>query len=86
MWQIYLCFRVSRAQHLLGYPRSAVLDGLLVVGPGQDDDGVELGVVQLVHGVGRHVEEGVPAPVHDVADGREPHYARLDALARVVLL
>ncbi len=36
---------------------------------GQNDYGVELCVVELVHGVGRHVEEGVEPLVHDVPDG-----------------
>ena len=40
---------------LLGHPSPAVLDGLLGVCSGQDDDGVELGVVQFVHGAGGDV-------------------------------
>ena len=40
---------------LLGHPSPAVLDGLLGVCSGQDDDGVELGVVQFVHCAGGDV-------------------------------
>ncbi len=39
---------------------------------GQNDYGVELCVVELVHSIGRHVEEGVEPLVHDVPDGGQP--------------
>ena len=49
---------------------------------------VYLGIVEFVDGVGRDVEEGVEAALHDVADGGEPHDAGatvLAAAARVLL-
>ena len=64
----------------LWHPGPAVLDGLLGVGPGQDNDGVELGVVELVHGIGRHVQQRVLALVHDVSDGGQSHDTRLASL------
>ena len=72
--------------YLLGHSGSAVLNGLLRVGPGEDHDGIELGVVQLVHGVGGHVQQGVLPLVHDVPDGGESHYPGLAALAGAVQL
>ena len=62
---------------LLGNSGSDFFDGLLGVSFGEDDDGVELGVVQLVDGVGRHVEQRVLASVHHLADGGQSHDAGL---------
>ena len=70
----------------LWHPGPAVLDGRLGVGPGKDHDGVELGVVEFVHGVGRHVQQRVLALVHDVSDGGQPHDTRLASLSRCVKL
>ena len=72
--------------NLLRDASSAVLDGLLGVCAGQEHDGVELGVVKLVHGIGRHVEQRVLALVHDVPDGGQPHDPGLAALTRGVQL
>ena len=49
---------------------------------GEYDYRVELGIVQLVHGVGRHVEKGVEALVHNVPDGGQTHYPRPFVLPR----
>ena len=76
----------GRREDLLGDSSPAVLDGLLRVRPGEDHDGIELGVVQLVHGVGGHVQQGVLPFLHDVPDGGEPHYPGLAALAGAVQL
>ena len=81
---------------LLGNSSSDFFDGLLGVSFGEDDDGVELGVVQLVDGVGRDVQEGVFASVHHLPDGGESNDAGLgsagifsgccrDAFARIKL-
>ena len=67
---------MCQINYLLGKSSSDLLDRLLGVGLGEDDDGIELCVVQLVNGVGRDVQEGVLAAVHDLADGRD---AGLDA-------
>ena len=72
--------------NLLRDAGSAVLNGLLGVCAGQEHDGVELGVVKLVHGIGRHVEQRVLALVHDVPDGGQPHDPGLAALTRGVQL
>ena len=72
--------------NLLRDASSAVLDGLLGVCAGQEHDGVELGVVKLVHGIGRHVEQRVLALVHDVPDGGESHDPGLAALSGTVKL
>ena len=61
----------------LGHSRPTVLDRLLGVGSGEDHDGVELRVVQLVHGVGGHVQQSVLPLVHDISDGRQSHNTRL---------
>ena len=74
------------SEDLLGHSSAAVLDGLLRVRPGEDHDGIELGVVQLVHGVRGDVQQGVLPLVHDVPDGGEPHYPGLAALACAVQL
>ena len=74
------------SEDLLGHSGPAVLDGLLRVGSGEDHDGIELGVVQFVHSVGRHVQQGVFPLVHDVPDGGESHYPGLAALACAVQL
>ena len=71
---------------LLGKSAATVFDCLLAVSPGQDDDRVELGVVQLVHRVGGDVQQGVLALIHDVPDGGEPHYRGLAALSGTVKL
>ena len=71
---------------LLGHPSPAVLDGLLGVCSGQDDDGVELGVVQFVHRARGDVQQGVLALVHDVPDGGESHNPGLAALSGAVQL
>ena len=76
----------EKRENLLGDSGPAVLDGLLRVGPGEDHDGIELGVVQFVHRVGGHVQQGVLPLVHDVPDGGEPHDPGLAALARAVQL
>ena len=54
------------SEDLLGHSSAAVLDGLLRVRPGEDHDGVELGVVQLVHCVGSNIEQGMAAPEKDI--------------------
>ena len=69
------------SEDLLGHSSAAVLDGLLRVRPGEDHDGVELGVVQFVHRTRGDVQQGVLALVHDVPDGGESHYTGLAALA-----
>ena len=51
---------------LLGKSAATVFDCLLAVSPGQDDDWVELGVVQLVHCVGSNIEQGMAAPEKDI--------------------
>ena len=72
--------------NLLRDASSAILDGLLGVCPGQEHDGVELGVVEFVHSVGRHVQQRVLALVHDVPDGGQPHDPGLAAFSRRVKL
>ena len=76
----------ERREDLLGDSSPAVLDGLFRVCSGEDHDGIELGVVQFVHSVGGHVQQGVLPLLHDVPDGGESHYAGLAALARAVQL
>ena len=73
----------QKKRNLLWHPAPAVLDDLLGVGPGEYDDGVELRVVELVHGVGGDVEERVVAGGHDVADGRQAHDAGLLGAVRL---
>ena len=46
-------------RYLLGQSGSALLYDLFRVGLGEDDNGVELCIVEFVHGCGRDVEEGV---------------------------
>ena len=70
--------------HLLRQSASAVLDGLFRVRFGEDDDRIELGVVQLVHRVRGHVQQGVIAAVHDLSDGRQSHDAGGSARASVL--
>ena len=70
---------MCQINYLLGKSSSDLLDRLLGVGLGEDDDGIELCVVQLVDSVGRDVQEGVLAAIHDLADGRESDDAGLDA-------
>ena len=47
---------------LLGQSATTVFYRLLAISSGEDDDGVELGIIQLVHSVRRHIKEGVAAP------------------------
>ena len=47
---------------LLGQSATTVFDRLLAISSGKDDDGVELGIIQLVHCVRRHIKESVTAP------------------------
>ena len=47
---------------LLGQSATTVFDRLLAISSGEDDDGVELGIIQLVHCVRRHIKESVAAP------------------------
>ena len=47
---------------LLGQSATTVFYRLLAISSGEDDDGVELGIVQLVHCVRRHIKESVAAP------------------------
>ncbi len=63
---------------------SALFDDLLGVGPGEYDDWVQLGVVQLVHGVGSDVQQGVLAAVHYGPDGGQADDARLAAARGLV--
>ena len=51
---------------------------------GENDDGVELGVVQLVDGVRGDVEQGVLAAIHDVADRGEANDAGLAGRTRAL--
>ena len=57
-----------------------LLDPLLGVSLEEDDDGVESGVVELVDGRRRHVQQGVRAALHDALDGGEAHDAGVLAL------
>ncbi len=59
--------------YLLWHSAAAIFNRLLRVRLGENDDRIKLGVVELVHGVGRDVEEGVVAPVHDLPDSRQSH-------------
>lgn len=61
-----------------------LLDDVLGVCLQEDDHGVELRVVEAVHGVGRDVQQGMLAAVHDGADARQPDDAR-SGLALAVL-
>ena len=47
---------------LLGQSATTVFYRLLAISSGKDDDGVELGIIQLVHCVWRHIKESVAAP------------------------
>ena len=47
---------------LLGQSATTVFYRLLAISSGKDDDGVELGIIQLVHCVRRHIKESVAAP------------------------
>ena len=47
---------------LLGQSATTVFYRLLAISSGKDDDGVELGIIQLVHCVRRHIKESVTAP------------------------
>ena len=47
---------------LLGQSATTVFYRLLAISSGEDDDGVELGIIQLVHCVRRHIKESVTAP------------------------
>ena len=63
--------------YLLWEAHPALLDGLLCICPCQEHDRVELGVVQLVHGVRRDVQQGVQPPLHDLPDSGQADNARL---------
>lgn len=54
---------------------------MLVVGLEEDDDGVELRVVEAVHGVGRDVQQRVLAALHHAADAGQTDDARRLGLA-----
>lgn len=62
--------------NLLGHGMPQLLDDVLGVGLEEDDNGVELGVVEAVHGVGCDVQQRMLAAVHDCADARQPDDAR----------
>ena len=47
---------------LLGQSATTVFYRLLAISSGEDDDGVELGIIQLVHCVRSHIKESVAAP------------------------
>ena len=47
---------------LLGQSATTVFYRLLAISSGEDDDGVELGIIQLVHCVWSHIKESVTAP------------------------
>ena len=47
---------------LLGQSATTVFYRLLAISSGEDDDGVELGIIQLVHCVWSHIKEGVAPP------------------------
>ena len=55
----------SGRKNLLGQSTATVFNCLLAVRPGEDDNGVELGIIQLVHCIGSNVEESVATPATD---------------------
>ena len=64
--------------NLLGQSTATVFDSLLAVCSGEDDNGVELGVIQLVHCIGSNVEQSMATPAiemgitHDVGIRSDP--------------
>ena len=67
---------LGRHVSLLGKPGSAILDRLLGLGLGEDDNGVELCVVKLVHSVGSHVQQSMFPMAHYLFYGRQPNDRR----------
>ena len=56
-----------KGSHLLWKTVPAILYGLLAVCSRQDDYRIELGIIQLVHGIGSDVEQCMASSVHDVS-------------------
>lgn len=54
--------------NLLRQTSSQLLNDMLIVSLQEDDDGVELGVVEAVHRVGRDVQQRVLPSLHDSPD------------------
>ena len=55
-----------KEKSLLGQSAATVFDRLLAVRPGKDDNGVELGIIQLVHCVWSNVEQSMATPATDI--------------------
>ena len=61
----------KRSYILLRIAATKLLDNLLGFGPCEDDDGIELGVIEAVDGIGGDVQYCMLPSVHDFSDGAE---------------
>lgn len=63
----------------LGQSMSQLFDHMLAVGLQEYDNGIELCIVETIHRIGCDVQQGMFAPIHNVADVRQSNNATFAA-------